>query len=549
MGKKRKTKPIPPVRTGLWPPYWSYAALLTVVLFFGFIRVWLLNFPLERDEGEYAYAGQLMLHGVAPYQFCYTMKLPGTAAAYAVIEAIFGQTPAGIHWGLLLVNSTTIVLVYFLAARLFGRLGGIVASATFALLSIEPTALGLAGHATQFVVLPEVGGILILLKATESQKLPLFFWSALLLGLAVLMKQPGIFFVLFGGFYLVQCQWKWPLDWRRLAVQEATLLLGAILPLALTFLIMLKAGIFQKFWFWTFTYASKYGTAVLLSDGLQYLWSSGWGVVRPAIFIWLIAGAGLVAMFYDPKTRKYFAFAASLLIFSFAAVCPGLYFRNHYFILLFPAVSLLCAGAVKAGTNLLLESRFTYKWAVLPGALFLLALVFSIVPQREFFFELDALTACRKLYATNPFAEALQVSDFIKSHSTVKDRIAVIGSEPEIYFYSSRLSATGYVYMYPLTEVQPFASTMQKEMISEIEQARPRFVVFVDTPLSWLLRPNSDTTILLWAEKYVQNGYQLAGIVDMLAAGSQYHWEDAQNYALRSPYRIFVFERIPTRSP
>jgi len=548
MGKKRKTKRLPEARDR-WPSYWSYGLLLIVVSFFGFIRVRLLSFPLERDEGEYAYAGQLMLHGIVPYQFCYTMKLPGTAAAYAIIEAIFGQTPAGIHWGLLLVNSATIVLVYFLAARLFGKLAGVVAGATFALLSIEPTVLGFAGHATQFVVLPAVGGILILLKAMESQKLALFFWSGVLLGLAVLMKQPGIFFVFFGIFYLMQCQWKWPLDWRRLGLQEATLLFGAILPLALTFLIMLRAGVFQKFWFWTFSYASKYGTALRLSDGLRELWDSGWYVVRPAIPLWVIAGAGLVTMFWDSKTRKHFLFAASFLVFSFAAVCPGLYFRNHYFVLMLPAVSLLCAGAVRAGTNLFIESRSTQKWAALPGAIFLLALVFCIVPQREFFFEIDPLTACRKLYATNPFAEALQISDFIKSHSTAEDRIAVIGSEPEIYFYSGRLSATGYVYMYPLTEVQPFASTMQKEIISEVEKARPRFVVFVDTPLSWLLHADSDTTIILWAEKYVQTGYQLAGIIDMLAAGSQYHWEDAKSYGPRSPYRIFVFERVPTRSP
>lgn len=37
--------------------------------------------PLERDEGEYAYAGQLMLQGIPPYQLAYNMKLPGTYAA------------------------------------------------------------------------------------------------------------------------------------------------------------------------------------------------------------------------------------------------------------------------------------------------------------------------------------------------------------------------------------------------------------------------------------------------------------------------------------
>ena len=48
--------------------------------------------PLERDEGEYAYAGQLMLQLIPPYQLAYNMKLPGIYAAYAVVLKLFGQT-------------------------------------------------------------------------------------------------------------------------------------------------------------------------------------------------------------------------------------------------------------------------------------------------------------------------------------------------------------------------------------------------------------------------------------------------------------------------
>ena len=44
------------------------------------IRIRLLGIPLERDEGEYAYAGQLMLQGIAPYKLAYNMKFPGTYA-------------------------------------------------------------------------------------------------------------------------------------------------------------------------------------------------------------------------------------------------------------------------------------------------------------------------------------------------------------------------------------------------------------------------------------------------------------------------------------
>ena len=41
------------------------------------IRIRLLGIPLERDEGEYAYAGQLILQGIPPYKLAYNMKFPG----------------------------------------------------------------------------------------------------------------------------------------------------------------------------------------------------------------------------------------------------------------------------------------------------------------------------------------------------------------------------------------------------------------------------------------------------------------------------------------
>src|ERR1051326_6227468 len=104
-------------------------------MLFGAIRWRLRDMPLERDEGEYAYAGQLLLQGIPPYQLAYNMKLPGTYFAYAAILAVFGQTSSGIHLGLLVVNAATILLVFLLAARLLGTLAGAVAAITYAVLS------------------------------------------------------------------------------------------------------------------------------------------------------------------------------------------------------------------------------------------------------------------------------------------------------------------------------------------------------------------------------------------------------------------------------
>ena len=123
--------------------------MLLVMLGAGLLRVRLLDMPLERDEGEYAYAGQLMLQGIPPYQLACNMKLPGTYAAYAVLMAVFGQSIAGIHWALLLVNGAAILLVYLLGKRLFGTASAVAACAAYALLSIGSGVLGTEAHATR----------------------------------------------------------------------------------------------------------------------------------------------------------------------------------------------------------------------------------------------------------------------------------------------------------------------------------------------------------------------------------------------------------------
>ena len=60
--------------------WWTLAVIVFGVVLA--IRIRLLGIPLERDEGEYAYAGQLMLQGIPPYKLAYNMKLPGIYAAY-----------------------------------------------------------------------------------------------------------------------------------------------------------------------------------------------------------------------------------------------------------------------------------------------------------------------------------------------------------------------------------------------------------------------------------------------------------------------------------
>src|SRR5580693_1450058 len=119
------------------------AALIIAVLLAVVVRLRTLAIPLERDEGEYAYAGQLMLEGIPPYKLAYNMKLPGTYAAYAAMMAVFGQTTAGIHFGFLVVNLATLTLLFFIARRLLDEQHAVLACICYALLSMSRGVLGL----------------------------------------------------------------------------------------------------------------------------------------------------------------------------------------------------------------------------------------------------------------------------------------------------------------------------------------------------------------------------------------------------------------------
>jgi hypothetical protein len=99
--------------------WWALATIVFTLVVA--IRIRLLGIPLERDEGEYAYAGQLILQGIPPYKLAYNMKFPGTYAAYALIMSIFGQTIHAIHLGLLLVNVATIALIFLIRRRLMAQ--------------------------------------------------------------------------------------------------------------------------------------------------------------------------------------------------------------------------------------------------------------------------------------------------------------------------------------------------------------------------------------------------------------------------------------------
>src|SRR5262249_21152278 len=70
----------------------AWGGVTLVIIAAGLIRLRLLDVPLDRDEGEYAYIAHLLLAGALPYASACSMKLPGIYAVYAGLLKIFGET-------------------------------------------------------------------------------------------------------------------------------------------------------------------------------------------------------------------------------------------------------------------------------------------------------------------------------------------------------------------------------------------------------------------------------------------------------------------------
>ncbi len=490
--------------------YWCVGALMVVMLFFAFVRARLRDVPLERDEGEFAYVGQLMLEGIPPYKIASNMKLPGSYAAYAALMGVFGETTSGIRIGLILVNAATSILVFLLAKHLYGPLAGAVAGITYSFLSCRPGVLGVYAHATHFVVLASLAGILLLLYAIDTGLAGHFFGSGVCFGLAFLMKQPGILFFVFAGLYWLWREWKRPFPWREAAVRGGALFAGLVLPFGLTCLILFRAGVFSSFWFWTWSYAREYGSMTTLREAWPMLRATLPWAVRPFV-IWEIVAVGLTASLWSSYARGHGGFLASFFLFSLLAVCPGLYFRPHYFILLLPAAA-LCAGiGVSAAQRWLRERRFGRPLVWLPVVYFAVVFMISVRGQYKTYFHLDPVSLNKEIFDRDPFLEAVGVGNYIRAHSSEQDTIGVFGSEPEICFYSVRHCASTYLYTYPLMEKQRYAEQMRREMMQQVRDARPKFLVYADVARSWgtpaTLKENRGFLEMAWA--YAHDNYEL----------------------------------------
>ncbi|PYK74391.1 MAG: hypothetical protein DME39_07445 [Verrucomicrobia bacterium] len=87
---------------------------------------------------------------------------------------------------------------------------------------------------------------------------------------------------------------------------------------------------------------------------------------------------------------------------------------------------------------------------------------------------------------------------------------------------------------------------MQREIMREVEAARPKYPVVVAVATSWLRWPNSEIEIFAWIDRYTAEKFRLDGLVNIVSRERTDYYlplsVDPRSIQL-SPFYVLVFER------
>ena len=113
--------------------------------------------------------------------------------------------------------------------------------------------------------------------------------------------------------------------------------------------------------------------------------------------------------------------------------------------------------------------------------------------------------AVRKIYPGNFFAEMPEFAARVAQVTSSEQRVFVFGAEPELLFYAQRVSATRYIFLFPL--YGPYRNAREKQIAAadEIQRAAPAAAVYVPNDL--FFNPGSDQYFTEWSLSYLEQNF------------------------------------------
>lgn len=540
-----KTRNRSPIRNAKRPPdsktpAWQIVAVLVVYVA---LRLPGIQVPLDRDEGAFGYMGQLIDTGKLPYRDSVDHKPPVAFYINALALKFVPPTEQGIHIFLLFFNFLTLICVFCVGKiYLENTAAGLWCAFAYAVFSASPAIQGFTASTEMWMLLPITLSLLLALMGRQRNCLAWLFLSGAAGAAACWTKPTAFTSILFVLAFVAVTSFRShegssvP---QRLARFQAigSWILGAILFSAVLMLYFVLRGAFQEFFYWSLVHNVSYAGQASLGESLDQVLEQLIELIRGDF---LILGAGaMVGAWRLAQRRPEGYFMVGFLVFSILGAIPGLGYR-HYLAQLAPAAAL--AGGYAIFTLLANLVSLNQRLAATVAAGLLIAVV-PIGMNGQYFLEPDPNKISRHYFGHNPFPESKPLAAFVAAESSRADPVFIIGSEPEILFYSQRRSPSSFLMMYPLTAEYPRYREFQQTVWREIQASPPKFILKVDNlPSSILWDKIADLDILRRLDTLLKESYSLDRV--MVVTGSQGEWVSTGDPRLQQGAPcIYVFRR------
>jgi hypothetical protein len=454
--------------------------LAAILLAFWSARWPFRDVVLVRDEGEYAYIGQRILHGDVPYRDVYNQKTPLAFYTMAAGQALLGPSVSelrlfGSAYGLLSISA-----VYAVARSALGPLGAAVAALSFAAMAFDQAGILHQASTEYFMLLWLALGVLVWNKAGELGRPGWAMAAGALAGLACSTKQSGAaLLVYFAGDALFRRRRAGRAAFAASARELAWAGSGFAVVFASVAAFFAAHGALRDFvecaWLQIGGYVGERYHGVDIPGRLTLVAEI---VGRDAGF-WIVGGWGLYRAGRS-GTGRASGWWILLLALLAAALAPGGSSRHYYLPLVLPfALGMAAvaqslrerAGAGRAAVALALLlpwlAPLSHGWRLLHPDL-------SQVPPRVF----------------RPFDRAALVARAIEERTEPEEPFLIIGSEPQIYYLADRPAATRLIHVYTATGPYAAAPSLHAELVSDLRDGRPRYVLLVNIVSSLTEFPN-----------------------------------------------------------
>jgi hypothetical protein len=525
---------------------WIGIALFTIILVSTLIRIPLLSIPFERDEGEYAYIGWRLNYEEIPYKDWVDQKPPAIFWTYKYALNLPFDRIQSVHIMVLLFSIGTSACLFFFAQTFLPPLWAILSALIFTFISADPFAQGAASNTEQFMAFPLTFSLVLMSllrshdqleisiirgKFTNRKKIFILVLSGFFCGIASAYKQVAIvnvllcliLYVIIGldifkhGGNADSPTAKPTKDRGTKSFSSGVSCKNPKIIKTIHFILWFGLGLilcwgsfglyfflkkgFNDFIYNVFTHNFAYIQAIPFGIRAQLCLNTLATLAKTECIAWILSVVGIVYTWKNNK--KLFLFLLVWLFLSFIGVSASGYYFPHYFQQIFPVIA-ICAAIGAYSIYLIFERIITPKFFRI-ALIFLVVFILPIKTLFPFIFHYSPLESVDLIYPGNFFSKMPDVAQRISEISGPNDKVFIFGAEPEIFFYAQRVSASKYIFLFPLYGPYKDAREKQVAAAKEINDSQPRVAFYYPNDL--FFQPGCDQFFTEWTNSYLNKNY------------------------------------------